>query len=345
MTIKIYYNLKKTINFNYKLIKNSDFEFLTDASFTPKVVKRFDDINRTETIKKQFGSLIVKFFEVINKNFSNLDLSIMYNNLNTVSTSTKKFEISNIVHGTNKEGAYLPFENEIELQKKNYYSTIFHELFHASSTIVDNESNTIFCGFEQIKNNYEIIAVGINEGYTQYLTEEYFKDVIQAYSYEKIIASVVETIVGKQKMQSLYFTANLKGLIEYLSQYETYDEIFKFLHTLDCVSMDLGKNKSRKLYQSNIIKSMRYINSFLIECSTKKYILSTNNGISDKKQFRNDLKNIINMLPYNVSINNKIYYLRDKKLISDALISALSLTDFELSDRKIKHLVNKLNNL
>ena len=269
----------------------------------------------------------------------------MYNNLNTVSTSTKKFEISNIVHGTNKEGAYLPFENEIELQKKNYYSTIFHELFHASSTIVDNESNTIFCGFEQIKNNYEIIAVGINEGYTQYLTEEYFKDVIQAYSYEKIIASVVETIVGKQKMQSLYFTANLKGLIEYLSQYETYDEIFKFLHTLDCVSMDLGKNKSRKLYQSNIIKSMRYINSFLIECSTKKYILSTNNGISDKKQFRNDLKNIINMLPYNVSINNKIYYLRDKKLISDALISALSLTDFELSDRKIKHLVNKLNNL
>lgn len=239
MKYKIYYNPKRNISHNYKLIKESNSKSLTCALTTPKVIKKYDNIDIIKIRRENFGEYIIKFINVIKKNFSNIDLSILYNNLSTISTSTKNYNLSNFIHRTNVEGAYEPIENKIKLGKDNYYLTIFHELFHASSTIVDSKSNTIFSGFEQINmDNTYLIGEGINEGYTQYLTEKIFnnEEVLKAYSYLVIIAMNVEKIIGKDKMQELYFSANLKGLIDCLLQYKSKEEIYKFINILDCIT-------------------------------------------------------------------------------------------------------------
>ena len=202
MKYEIYYNLKKSVKYNYKLIRDCKTKFLPNAISTPKTIKKFDNINENNIIKEKFGDYIIKFVTVIRKNFNNLDLSILYNNINTITTSIKNYKLSNLIHGTSFEGGYVPISNKINLGKKNYYLTIFHELFHASTTIVDSKSNTIFSGFEQINiyQNY-LIGVGINEGYTQYLTEKYFhkEKVLEAYPFQKVFASAVEKIIGKEK--------------------------------------------------------------------------------------------------------------------------------------------------
>ena len=63
-----------------------------------------------------------------------------------------KKDIDNMFFNEKTAGQYIPKSNSIELSKKAYAFTIDHELLHASTTFVDEATNTIFCGFQQITN-------------------------------------------------------------------------------------------------------------------------------------------------------------------------------------------------
>ena len=67
---------------------------------------------------------------------------------------------------------------------------------------------------------YCSIGDGLNEGYTEYLTKKLceFNDGAVVYPYNKVIAQVVEMIVG-EKMMGMYFTSNIPRLIKNLENY------------------------------------------------------------------------------------------------------------------------------
>ena len=95
-------------------------------------------------MKQKYGSLIVDFFNTLSQEIPNEDLTLLFNNFNTLTTATKNFKLSNYISRKNIAGQYIAEENKIELSDKKYELTIDHELFHASSTIVDLITGIIF---------------------------------------------------------------------------------------------------------------------------------------------------------------------------------------------------------
>lgn len=172
--IIIYYTVRKPISTNFNLIKDFKIKNANTAALPVEVVRKFDDINEKEILKKQFGPLIMEFVEVVKENIPEIDLTILFNNLNTLNSSIKSFKLLNLILGSEIAGQYDPKNNTLELSKSNYSLTIDHELFHASTTVVDNTAGIIYCGFQQITSKNKTIGEGLNEGYTQYLTEKYF---------------------------------------------------------------------------------------------------------------------------------------------------------------------------
>lgn len=230
----------------------------------------------------------------------------------------------------------MPLKNTIELSSDNYKSTINHELFHVSTTYIDSNSNVIYCGFSQlqIKKGNKQIGEGLNEGYTQYLTDKYFpsKPLLMAYSYEKRIAEIVELIVGQEKMQSLYFNANLKGLIDVLKQYSTEENAYNFIVTLDFLNKHLTDKKLTT--NSNEIKldSLKIINSFLIQLYINKIILEQPNKKIDTKEIIDKLISLLTLLPGGATTYGKSFNVTDNELIMKIINDAFS--SYEISEDK-----------
>lgn len=147
-------------------------------------------------------------------------------------------------------GMYLPAENRIVIftpkgrerycELYNIKASIpliniyYHELFHMSSS---GKAKDGYCmGFSQSDfENEKKIGDGINEGYTELLNERFFefKNNNKMYIIYKIIAEIIESIIGEKKMMNLYFTANLKGLFSELSKKTDDNKAFEFVSALD----------------------------------------------------------------------------------------------------------------
>lgn len=97
-----------------------------------------------------------------------------------------------------------------------------------------------------------------------------------------------------------------------------------------------------KNYETNLIECIKNINSFLLECYIKRYLLINNNVKFNKKDFIKQITEFLNGLPYNTIINKKEYIFQSKSLLSNSITKALE--NSELSDRKIKRIVKKINN-
>ena len=165
-----------------------------------------------------------------------------------------------------------------KIRVRDYQNTLWHELLHLSSGRWDKEHYAEYNGFRFTKYTKKYrgsdfdIGIGLNEGYTQLLTERYFSDrkTSTCYAIEKDIAKMLESIVGREKMQKLYFNADLLGLIRELEQYTNDKEIVDFLKTLDFINgipeyIKLYKKKDRTLLRRTIIKKYQNINHFLLK--------------------------------------------------------------------------------
>ena len=178
-------------------------------------------------------------------------------------------------------GTYNIKDNLIDLETtklSKLLNSIFHELLHASSTRVDLENNVIYSGFSQMHihkedpRKNEVYGIGINEGFTQYLANKLFDpnhNAISAYSVyqeEQAIARALEKIVGEEKLRSLYFRADLQGLVNELEQYATREEIYKFINYTD-VLFYYSQDKKLKFKELDEVKE--FINMFLIKAYDK----------------------------------------------------------------------------
>ena len=168
-------------------------------------------------IESSIRPIIHKFIDVIESNFPKECRDNFYHNISNLKLVRKE-------HLYNVSGIYDSEENEITYEDDNNY-TLFHELFHMASSTRKN------VGFHS---DYTKSGYGINEGYTELLTRKYFgKDEEDtSYSVELSVASILENVIGEDKMKKLYMTANYYGLVFQLQEYIGDDSI-KFIKLVD----------------------------------------------------------------------------------------------------------------
>ncbi|MBR3660410.1 MAG: hypothetical protein IKN63_00710 [Bacilli bacterium] len=267
-----------------------------------------DNIDRVKT-------LIIEFIKIMEDSLSKEDLIMIINNFNTLNIKFKNYKITNFLFLDNTVGGYNPLNNTLMLDINNFESTIYHELFHVASS--KNYLNKILIsGFHLNKislNNSKhtrSIGIGINEGYTQYLAEKYFsnkKYIMSAYRYQVNVAKLIEEIIGEYKMQSLYFHANLMGLINELSFYNDYDKVMEFLTQLDFLHRKLSYTNINLKEKNTIINIFCKVHVFLIETYLYKLLEEIKIYNLTEEQFNIKVLNFIEQIPIAVESKKVLY--------------------------------------
>ena len=273
--IKIISNLKeKSILYKKYRLKITKSDFISFGLENIKKINKENAIKNEINYNKKIKYQLVNFHNVLKTNFNKEDLNNFYLNVNKLNVY-----IFNKKYGKDM-GTYDSIDNKIRIYQ-NEDDVIYHELFHMASNILAKNGN--YTGLCRKKGDY-CIGLAINEGYTEYLTKKYFRFESDSYEFEVFVASKLEQIIGKDKLQSLYLSADLYGLIEELSKYANKKAIENFLLRLDHYSgryntefISDRENKFLKLLKNNII-------DFLIKCYDNK--IDLNGAISLEEKTR-----------------------------------------------------------
>lgn len=133
--------------------------------------------------------------------------------------------------------------------------------------VLSIQKKGVFSGFSQSyfdkdTNKKISFGSGINEGYTEYLTKRYFARYIQNSNYKDLVSFVreIEKIIGYEKMEKLYFHADLKGLILELSKYISEEEIMKFINNVDFYNKHKFDKNARKLLEVTLKEIDEFLN-------------------------------------------------------------------------------------
>lgn len=199
--------------------------------------------------------------------------AVFFNNVKNLKFETVDFSKRNffrklVLKSTaSSRGCYYSYNNFVKISKDYDRSTLFHELFHVASRILEDKK--LYNGFRQ-KNN---VGIGLNEGYTEHMVKKYFfdyKDVRDSYSYflEREISLIIELIVGEQFMEKCYFNADLLSLTLELEKYNEKDNIYKFIGDLDFFTL-YSDNKYVK--DDELISKFESIKWFILTTCIKKF--------------------------------------------------------------------------
>ncbi len=192
-------------------------------------------------------------------------------------------------------GGYTVKNNKILVDKNNGSVSIYHELFHMASSIYKDGID--YCGFRQasLKPGRVNLGTGINEGYTQKMTERYFGYIKgvrgSCYNLLSCFADNLERIIGQEKMESLYLNANLLGLINELKNYASEEEIAKFISSTDFLYnyVIYSNIKSFPGAKEMIKSSLKTANEFLFRTYAIKLKKQLDNGMIDINELHKNL--------------------------------------------------------
>lgn len=254
------YNLKR--EFNPKKVK---------IDFSPEIIQKYSDVNFDKILSMKYGNSLAFFAHILMNNFRDEDLALFKNNINELVINNKNFGLYNFLLGINVDGEYDCRKNEIGLNNKCDFLSIDHELFHMASSIYSN--NIEYSGFRYYnRKTNDDFGRGLNEGYTQTLTERYFGSFYgdNIYIFEVHFARMTEEIIGKSKMESLYLNANLNGLIDELKKYESEENIMIYICHLDFINKYINDSNLFMMKKKFLAASIKYVGRFLLTCYTKK---------------------------------------------------------------------------
>lgn len=275
-----YYIVNKKIN-SYNLHRNYKPKNIQKVLLPPELKTEYTDVDINKIANTTIGETLIKFTNIMIENFSSEDLTFFYNNINALKISSNSMKMNllnfkkNFIHRQKITGYYDAEKNKITIYENGSQKTIFHELLHmASSTSKDG---IYYSGFSQVSTNDNpfSLGIGITEGYTELLNKRYFgsdNDKNALYELETIITDRLEIIVGKEKMERLYLTANLPGLIEELKQYSTEEEIMEFISNTDLILQYTKKKKITPLEEEIHDNCIKNVNKFLIKAYSKKLL-------------------------------------------------------------------------
>lgn len=307
---KRYFGIPLKINRDYKSLK-SDKVMRIIPNFNDVYMLRIVDFDRIESID-YFKDAVKNFINVLEKKIPKENLSNFYYNINTFSIG----ELKNDIKQRRRVGFYNGFDNHLKV-RIDYIYAIYHELFHLASCRY--YGNNLFSGFRITNSKSKSsIGIGINEGYTQLLTERYFNNdrtinflenkygKINAdkvnrnyYSFQLLIASKLENIVGKEKMEKLYLSSNLFGLVSELCQYASKEDVKKFITNMDFLHGNINYVYKYNLKNEKLFKAFLEVSDFLIRCYRKKMIKEHGKNFVYKDEYIqnyiNDLNNFYEM--------------------------------------------------
>ena len=287
----ICFTATKVLN-NYELHKDYHPKNIAKVVLPPELKREYTELDIEKIASQKYGEALLKFTNVITKNFNPEDLTNFYNNIQTLKTKTSNFYFRNSIFGGNVVGTYAPKKNEICFEEGKIDTTIYHELFHMSSSKVTG--TTRYSGFNQVSFPlFNSIGIGLDEGYTELLAERYFgydSKVAFNYSYLMYIVEHVEQIIGRETMESLYLNSNLRGLIEELCKYMSEEDVMGFITSTDFIFKHINDSLNKPFGKNMLLKSFKNVNKFLIQCACRKlkYNIINNNkeeGISHLEQF------------------------------------------------------------
>ena len=271
-----------------------------------------------------YSKYIENFKNTMIKVLNEEDYNILESNLNNnIVKFNRKFK-----DNASTSGDY-DFENKIiTLYGHPYPTTIYHELFHASSSYHDRNIKDIKSGFH----HQGLVGLGLNEGYTELLTNRFFgKQKDSGYLNECHYASLIEKLVGADKMQTLYFKSNLNGLIAEMGKYNSLENIKKFLDNLNVFIItrevfadhpfqedpnykglpSLEHLKWLEEAEQYIENAYKDLNQFIIE----SYI----NKIKDSPNYDKDIEELISIMSVPLYFNYKQYNFDIRKQINKNL--------------------------
>ena len=200
--------------------------------------KKHTDINKVlNNLSNINDEILFSVLDIFSKNHY-MYSDILYYNLQTVEKEIN-LDTNNI------SGSYILTKDQNSIS----YETLddaYHESLHCASTFIDKEKDIIYSGFSVCIGDKITFGEGITDGYIELLCQRDLhnnkvvncydkeKDNCQiAYCYSNAIARQLEIIIGKEKMEELFFKVGLKGLIEFLSQYKSSDEVLNFIRNCD----------------------------------------------------------------------------------------------------------------
>ena len=297
------YNTNSLLNPNFKgfnLIKKGPKE-IQYIALPPELTSYYRGIDFRYIASYKFGEEISKFAQLMVDRFPSSNLIMLYNNINELKINTfdesfndKKESLKNIIFrkGTKSltAASYSDAFNKILVPKVGGEVHLPHELFHMSTSFKSEEKNVRFIGFEQKQLNIlQIIGTGINEGYTELMVQKYYGDDYLSNSSSYIllrkVMEAIESIIGKEKMENYYLTANLNGLVNELAQYAKYEDVLKFISSMDFVYNNFNESfvKSKK-NQQLLSDQLRFVNAFIITIGTNKPIKQLSDNEITKDQ-------------------------------------------------------------
>ncbi|MGN0974286.1 MAG: hypothetical protein ACI4OT_06035 [Bacilli bacterium] len=272
--------------------KSLDFKYVKEDIYS--IFKKNNSQKNKKRFKEEYVNTINNFYETIQKKAPYVDLSICKHNLTTLKIGERNIKLYNFITRDNVDGLYNSLFNKINVDNKDESNSLNHELLHMATTI--KKGTLSFTGFKQVILNLNplyssIIGTGLNEGYTEVLAERYFGEGNSYYA-EKYYASLLENIVGKEKMEQLYFKADLNGLIEELEKYETRDNILNFVENLDY----LNKNIEKSYKNNNIFDTCQQkadeCSGFIVSCLFKRLDYQYTNGLISQSEYENIIKSV-----------------------------------------------------
>lgn len=319
-------NYIDNIRQNYpERLKNPNIETsISNILPSPTIEKKYQGVDISQIINLEYKALTTDFINVITQIIKPQNLTIFYNNINTVLINQGKKNIFNpfIV------AEYDAPKNIVLLGNNHYINSLFHELLHMASTIF--QDGIIYSGLSE-----QNIGIGLNEGYTELLAKRYFdKSSNNGYIFETQIAKLLELIIGQEKMESYYFNANLYGLIEELRKYNNFYSIDKFIANLDSLALREISPGFSDNFVTEASNSLKFIIDFLCNTYVSKLKKEYNIDLEQVKQvisskhydqttdqelcrkyidFINEIQNFVYQMPrfhifkgniYTITINN-----------------------------------------
>ena len=181
--------------------------------------------NNSDNEKKEILNLTKLVIRDNNDYLDQKDILNSFSSLKIVITSNDKLLTNtsdNIIGRYDQETNTLYLKEGLDEDVFN--TTIFHEFLHFLS-----KSGFVYTSFN--KNGY--IGDALNEGMTQLLVNEYFKNQLFVYSNEVSITKALVEMVGSDFMRECYFSHDLDSLIDELSKYVSCEDVISLLKNMD----------------------------------------------------------------------------------------------------------------
>lgn len=306
---------------------HSDFKVKSDikVKLPPNLTKiQLSEMEKVE-LREQGNQHVEHFLSVMLEKMPQENLILLRNNITNLKVVKSNFMmiLGSALTAKSAVGVYAPRLNRIFLYSfdRTYKGStaVYHELMHMASSYYDEELKNIYAGFRQTN-----IGDSLNEGYTQLLTERYFNNEIKGaklssgYQLCRNITGLLEKIVGQEKMENLYFNANLKGLIKELAINDEVNNVIEFIQSFDYVLNNIHYLSkvtllnfeyklvpgAIKMAKTKLQISLNYLLKWFIRKKINEEITDKNILMNELNSFYNEIINALDIK--NISIDDDI---------------------------------------